>query len=84
MPYDPDSGLVFRETIIKKPSDLRGDSIRCAGRPPVPRTTGNGAGSLFSIALRKLLCNLDMLDSSSLSTIPEDFIEMIWKAILER
>jgi hypothetical protein len=44
-------------------------------------TSGDGSDSLFLVTLRKLLCNLDKLDSSSLSSVPEMILKEIWKAI---
>ena len=86
MPYDPDSGLVFSEKIVKKPKGRKGADVRdiytrSLGQPPARQSTGDGSGSLFSIALRKLLCNLDQVDSDSLSTVPELMLREIWKAI---
>ena len=84
MPFDRDSGLVFSEKIIKKPkkvSNAHDFSTRTLGQPPKRCATGDGADSLYLIALRKFLCNLDNVETDSLSTVPEDILKQIWKAI---
>lgn len=83
MPFDPDSGLVFDEKILKKARKRHRDFLsKCIGQPPDRRSSGNGTDSLFEIALRKLLSRLNMLDSTSLSTVPEALLKKIWKAVL--
>lgn len=84
MPFDRDSGLVFSEKVIKKSkkgSITHDCSTRSLGQPPKRCSTGDGIDSLYLVALRKLLCNLDNLDTSSLSTVPEDILKRIWEAI---
>jgi hypothetical protein len=84
MPFDRDSGLVFSEKIIKTPrrgKDDRSNPARSLGEPPECQSSGDGSDSLFLVTLRKLLCNLDKLDSSSLSSVPEMILKEIWKAI---
>jgi hypothetical protein len=81
MPFHADSGLVFDEVVLKKPRLSRDDSMRCTGMPPARKSAGCGSESLVSISLRKLLSNLDQLDSDSLSGVPEKFLLMIWKAV---
>lgn len=82
MPFDPDSGLVFSERIVKKPSaTARESSMRCIGMPPPRRSTGRGSGPLASHALRKVLCSLKQLDSGSLGYMPDRLLEMIWEAV---
>lgn len=84
MPFDRDSGLVFSEKVIKKSkrrSDARDFFKRCLGQPPKLHSTGYGIDSLYLVALRKLLCNLGNVDTDSLSTVPEDILKQIWKAI---
>ena len=84
MPFDRDSGLVFSEKVIrksKKASNAHDFSTRSLGQPPKCYSTGDGTDSLYLIALRKLLCNLDNVETDSLSTVPEDILKQIWKAI---
>ena len=82
MPFDSDSGLVFSEKVVKKSKKNAHDfSTRSLGQPPKRRSTGDGIDTLYLIALRKLLCNLDNVDTDSLSTVPEDILKQIWKAI---
>jgi hypothetical protein len=84
MPFDSDSGLVFSEKVVKK-SKKRANghdiSARCLGQPPKLRSTGDGSDSLYLVALRKLLCNLNNIDTLSLSTVPGAILEKIWIAI---
>jgi hypothetical protein len=83
MPFDQDSGLVFNEKIIKKSrvrTKNRSNPARSLGQPPERQSSGDGTDSLFSVTLRKLLCNLDKLDPDSLSTVPEVVLKQIWKA----
>jgi len=82
MPFDRDSGLVFSEQLIKKVRTRdRYNPARSLGQPPERQSSGHGSDSLFSVTLRRLLCNLDKLDSDSLSTVPEVLLKQIWKAI---
>ena len=84
MPFDRDSGLVFDEKLVKKSkkrSNANDFSTRSLGQPPKRCSTGDGIDSLYLIALRKLLYNLDNVDADSLSTVPEDILKQIWKAI---
>lgn len=84
MPFDPDSGLVFDENIVKqdrrhRPS--RDPLTRCLGTPPEYRPPPKGTETLEAIATRSILHNLDRIDSASLSTVPAILLEKIWKAI---
>lgn len=84
MPFDRDSGLVFSEKVVEKPkkgSNAHDFLTRTLGQPPECRSTGAGTDTLYLIALRKLLCNLDNVDTNSLSTVPENILKQIWKAI---
>jgi len=83
MPFDRDSGLVFSEQVVKKSRKTRrrDNPAWSLGQPPELCSAGNGLDSLYSVALRKLLSKLDKLDTESLSTVPEDILEKIWKAI---
>lgn len=85
MPFDRDSGLVFSEKVIKHPKNRKSRSRDnpewTVGRPPELRSAGEGPGSLYLVALRKLLCNLNKIDTDSLVTVPEAILVKIWKAI---
>ena len=84
MPYDPNSGLVFSETVIKRQRH-RNYSIKrqmkaLGGRvkyvPPE-----HGPATLVELSMLKILRSLDMLDDNSLSTVPPTVLEKIWKSI---
>jgi hypothetical protein len=81
MPFDSDSGLVFSEKVIKHPrkSRSRDNPEWTVGRPPELRSAGDGSDSLYLVALRKLLCNLNKIDTDSLVTVPEGILVKIWK-----
>ena len=81
MPFDRDSGLVFSEKVVKKSKNAQDYFTRALGQPPKRCSTGDGCDSLYLVALRKLLCNLDILDTDSLSTIPGGILEKIWTAV---
>jgi hypothetical protein len=83
MPFDSDSGLVFSEKVIEHPkkSRSRENPEWTVGRPPELRSAGDGSDSLYLVALRKLLCNLNKIDTDSLVTVPEGILVKIWKAI---
>lgn len=84
MPYDPDSGLVFTEKVVKrarsKNEELRCEN-RCTGRRPDYVPPENGPASLVDLSMLKILRSLDMLEADSLSTVPSTLLENIWKAI---
>jgi hypothetical protein len=83
MPYDPDSGLVFSEKIIKNESAQEFKrSTACRGSIPQYVSPVKGSETLVDIAMRKILCNLDMLDDASLSTVPSTLLQEVWNAIL--
>lgn len=83
MPFDRDSGLVFSEKVIKnsKKKQSRNKNKWTLGQPPELRSAGDGSDSLYLVALRKLLCNLDEIDTDSLVTVPEGILVKVWKAI---
>ena len=81
MPFDRDSGLVFTEKVVKKPKNAQDYFTRTLGQPPKRCSTGHGSDSLYLVALRKLLCNLVILDTDSLSNVPEGILEKVWTAI---
>lgn len=83
MGFDPDSGLVFKETIVDQHGNpfSRSSLKKCVGSKPVYCSPAEGTETLFSIAMRKILCNLEDLDIESLSGVPGILLEQIWKAI---
>lgn len=81
MPYDPDTGLVYQETIVQKSRNPTSTLTRCLGSRPRYCPPEEGAESLASASMRKLLCNLEMLDADSLGTVPLIVLEKLWKAI---
>lgn len=81
MGFDKDSGLVFKETVLNGRHLSRNCLKKCVGSKPVYNPPAQGTETLFSIALRKILCNLDELDIESLNGVPGILLEMIWKAI---
>jgi len=82
MGFDKTSGLVFREEIARQ-TRLTATQVatRCRGRNPEYVSPTIGSERLVDIAMRKLLCNLDRLDSDSLNTIPVLMLKKIWRAI---
>lgn len=83
MPYDPDSGLVFSEKTIKNASaEEHKRSTACRGSRPQYVAPLKGPQTLVDVAMRKILCNLDMLDDESLSTLPSILLQEVWNAIL--
>ncbi|KAM0715877.1 hypothetical protein Q7P37_008391 [Cladosporium fusiforme] len=86
MPFDPNSGLVFGEKVVKIGRSHRRDQTRqilkrCLGTPPVYCPPPSGTETLVAITMRTILCNIHRLDSASLSTVPPILLEQIWKAI---
>ena len=81
MPFDRDSGLVFSEKVVKKSKNAQDFFTRSLGQPPKRCSTRDGSDSLYLVALRKLLCNLDILDTDSLSNVPGGILEKIWTAV---
>jgi hypothetical protein len=84
MPYDPNSGLVFNETVVdlsrKKKNGLR-RLMKCIGRSPDYVSPEHGPPTLVELSMLKILRSLSMLDEDSLSTVPPTLLEKIWKAI---
>jgi hypothetical protein len=84
MPYDPDSGLVFTEKVVKRVRNKNEElerETKCTGRRPDYVPPENGPASLVDLSMLKILRSLDMLEADSLSTVPSTLLENIWKAI---
>jgi hypothetical protein len=84
MPYDPNSGLVFSEAVIKQSRkriyQIKRQTKSLGGRvkyvPPE-----HGPATLVELSMLTILRSLDMLDDNSLSTVPPTVLEKIWKSI---
>jgi hypothetical protein len=87
MPYDPSSGLVFSETVIRVPSSThrlirnaaQGRRDRVLRSEPHP----DGVRKLAEIALITMLRNLDGLTIEVLQSLEGMILERIWKAVKE-
>lgn len=84
MPYDPDSGLVYREQIVSSKishPDL-GGQVYCRRHPrPNVGISSRGTRSLQDMSLTCLLRHLDVVDSALLRAVPQSIVERIWGAI---
>lgn len=81
MPFDPDSGLIFSEKIIESRRASRNEYdpfTNCLGGKPEYRPPLEGTESLKSIAIRKILCNLDQLTLEALEALPDVTLENLW------
>ena len=80
--FDPESGLVFRETIVKaqrppaKWEHRLGSSLGVRYKPPA-----KGAESLYAKAMREIVRKAYTLTPESLQAIPTTIAQQIWKAI---
>lgn len=82
MGFDKTSGLVFREETARQPRHTAtGAATHCLGRRPEYVSPAFGSERLVDIAMRKVLCSLDKIDSISLETIPVLVLEKIWRSI---
>jgi hypothetical protein len=86
MPYDWSSGLVFSEKIAHQSSKgtITQEAARCVGLRPQYVSPALGAESLKQKAMRSLLRNLNDLDVTSLSTVPVNMLEELWRTICEK
>lgn len=84
MPYDPDSGLVYTETVVTASGghckSYKQHSDRCPGSKPKYEAPSGGVHSLGRIAMRRILCHLDLLEPAALNSVPLHFVERIWEA----
>ena len=88
--YDQESGLVYRETVLKVPrphkSGLPGPAWlhTCRGSKDF-RKAGNalikGTNSLEDTTFSWILCHLDDLDARALRGLPERLVERLWERI---
>lgn len=85
MPYDPNSGLVFSETVVKQSRkefyrikrQTKSLGARVEYVPPE-----HGPATLVELSMLTILRSLGMLDDNSLSTVPPTLLEKIWKSIV--
>lgn len=75
--YDPDSGQVFRETVVKV---ARKHGKRPSNRLPYVAPL-RGAESLSAKAMREIVCNASTLTKETLEAAPLPIVHQIWKAI---
>lgn len=77
--YDPDSGQVFRETIVKAKRVSWKDEYVGQRSPQI--APSQGVLSLKSIAMRSLVRNARLLTPQVLEAVPTIIAHQIWKAI---
>lgn len=82
--YDPESGQLYREIIVKAGS-LRQREPEWERKCPVPkpmyRPPTQGAESLYAKAMREIVCNADTLTPETLQAVPTSLVQQIWRAI---
>lgn len=80
--YDADSGLVFRETIVR-PSKAKAKSWQhvCNGGFPDYKRVRRGADSLFNCAMRKIIARARDLETIALADVPPLIVRAIWKEL---
>jgi hypothetical protein len=84
MPFDRDSGLVFRETTIAMSKQQQPLPIYTTDTPrPEKRAsrTQLGTRSLLDSSMLAMLRNLDSLNSDSLRNVPEPLLKQIYQSI---
>lgn len=82
--FDPETGLVFRETIVKARSRFEWVpdwQHKCAARWPIDEPPSNRVESLYAKAMRKIILKANTLSPETLQAIPATIGERIWKAI---
>ena len=77
--YDPDSGQVFRETVVQAQQVPWQDE--CCGQKVVSPPSSIGARSLKDLAMRRLVRSAKFLTPSVLEAVPSMIAHQIWKAI---
>ena len=78
--FDPESGQMFRETIVR-PTKYTPWQQRCVGERPRYVPPMRGAESLQEVALRKIIFNAQDLTPAVLETLPSAIVHRIWKAV---
>ncbi|KAF7196165.1 hypothetical protein HII31_02566 [Pseudocercospora fuligena] len=82
MPFDKDSGLVFKEDIIRLPRcqhDVEHNSRYVKQRQQ--STLEYGTSSLSTTAVNTLLNNMSNLEAEALRPLPKHIIEKLWSAV---
>jgi hypothetical protein len=80
--FDPDSGQVYRETVVKRPEKApKAWEHKCTGRKPYDVLSRRGADSLTAMTLRKLVCHADQLRPDTLAALPTCTVHQIRTAI---
>ena len=78
--FDPDSGQVYRETVIKR-ERIREWDRAYNGRKPSNVLSLQGAGNLTAMVLRKLVCHAEHLTPEALRGLPATTAHQIRTAI---
>ncbi len=78
--FDPDSGLVYKETIVKQPK-VSNWLKNSGGRLALYKAPEQGAESLYAKAMRAIIVNADALTTEALRTTPTSIVRQIWKDV---
>lgn len=86
MPFDPESGQLYEETVASLPAKDEDDLvyINIPGHVrarPQKRVSSKGTRRLYTMAMLTILRNLDLLYFDLLKAFPVPILEQIWKAI---